>query len=96
MSRPRAPLQLDDDPTVTLTLEIPASLQRTLHLYCLYREHDERKIPKAATAAIAAYFASDTAFKTWRREHADIVVPPPALAGFPRSRRQRPSAAVSA
>jgi hypothetical protein len=101
MSNKRAPLRLDEDHNVTLTLVVPASLHRSLHLYCVYRGHDARKIPKAATAAIAEYLATDGAFKAWRREHPQVVAqvpdattPPASAARASRSPRSRAGTAV--
>lgn len=72
MPRTRPALVLDDDPLVLLKLRIPASLHRTLERYCRYRGHDVAKIPRAASAAIADYFARDEPFQEWCREHPDL------------------------
>jgi len=72
MARQARPLALDDDPLVSLTLKVPASLLRLLHSYCVFRGHDERKIAAAAVAAIGAYFAGEAKFQAWRRAHPDV------------------------
>ncbi len=98
MSHKRAPLRLDEDPNIALTLQVPASVHRSLHLYCLYRDHDERKIPKAAVAAIAAYLAADSDFKAWLRAHHEVVARVSSMAGPSTSRRpaRGPASAASA
>ncbi len=87
MARQARPLALDDDPLVSLTLKVPASLLRLLHSYCVFRGHDERKIAAAAVAAIGAYFAGDGEFRAWRREHPDLLAT--ASAPVPKPSRHR-------
>lgn len=93
---PRTPrvLVLDDDPLVLLKLRIPASLHRTLERYCRYRGHDVTKIPRAATAAIADYFARDEPFQEWCREHPDVPDDAPRTR-TPRGRLARPAVTAS-
>lgn len=88
MARQARPLVLDDDPVVSLTLKTPSSLLRLLHSYCVFRGHDERKVPAAAIAAIGAYFAADAEFRAWRRSHPDASATPSGMLGRPVRRRR--------
>ena len=88
MARTTQQLVLEDDPDVELALRMPASLYRTLHSYCVFRDADGDELPLAATGAIRSYFAENEPFQTWLREHPDLSVTLPA--GVVQRRRGAP------
>lgn len=81
-------LDLDDDAFVPLTLHVPASLYRTLHMYCVYRRSGDEMIPKAAAAAVRWYFERKAAFQAWLREQPDAAVTLPEKVVRPTRRRR--------
>jgi hypothetical protein len=78
MARTVRQLVLEHDHDVELTLRIPASLYRTLHSYCVFRDADGDKLPLAAIGAMRSYFAENVPFQTWLREHPDLPVTLPS------------------
>lgn len=92
MPRVSEELVFDEDSHVVVMLKIPAPLYRLLHRYCVYRKADDGMIPKAATAAIRAYFGTNAAFQAWLREHPDDAAPLPTAPVRP-SQRRRPARA---
>ncbi len=91
-------LDLDDDAFVPLTLHVPASPYRTLHMYGVYRRSGDEMIPKAAAAAVRWYFERSAGFQAWLREHADEPVTLPQTVVRPTRRRRvrRADAAAAA
>ena len=92
MARATQQLVLEDDPDVELTLRLPASLYRTLHSYCVFRDAEGDKVPLAATGAIRSYFADNVPFQTWLREHPDLPVTLPCDSAQRRRRTPKPRA----
>ena len=90
MARTTRQLVLEHDHDVELTLRVPASLYRTLHSYCVFREADADKLPLAATGAIHSYFAENAPFQTWLREHPDLPVALPTVSAQRRRSTPKP------
>lgn len=80
-----APLDLEEEKVVKITIPIPESLHVSLYHYCLWRKVGASKIPVAATKALMAFVENDRAFAEWRASQSNL---PPRVPDSSRRRRE--------
>jgi hypothetical protein len=65
-TRPTDPLALHAEPTRRLTVTLTERTLLALYHYCLARDADATKMPRAAATIISTFLTRDATLKRWR------------------------------